>query len=159
MLTVVVQNQTATALALDELCVTLGALGSANDSITFSRTQAQLDAMPDFQALMNAGSITAVSTQSAGNSPLFSIPSVQRGKVLSLATDGPDVTGTVTFGDPYPAGVYPVVVISLDQTGSAGAVINDQVRSITNTGFTYYLDITGAGGGGETVALHWVAVY
>jgi hypothetical protein len=157
MLTLVVQNQLSTALNLNDIGIVLGAKGASNDTVTFTRTQAQLDAMPEFQVLLNAASITVVATQSAGNAPMLSLPQIQKGKVTAIATDGGDKTATVTFATPFAAA--PVVILTVDQTGSTGAVINDQIRSVTAAGFDYYLDITTGGGGGETVALHWVALY
>ena len=156
---VVITNLSASPVTINEMYTTLGAAGSDTESITVDRSVAQLDSMPELKALVDAGTVSAVPTQSSDNVDLLSIPLEQHGQVTGLDVNATAVlTATVTFDEPFPSGVVPIVTLTLDKSNGGAARGTIWVQAVTNTGFDYYYDVTTADSG-NTNDLNWVATY
>jgi len=139
-----ITNLTTGPVRINELYTTLGPAGSSNAAITITRTVAQLDAMDSLKALLSAGTVSAVPTKSSDNADIMSVPLEQHGAVGMTVQATGEVLTPVVFASPYPVGVKPVVVGRLDKTGVTAARGQLYVQSITNTGFTFSLDVTTA---------------
>ena len=63
--TVLITNLSDAAVSVDEIYTELGASGAANDSVSITRSVAQLDSMPALQAMIAAGTVSAVVTESS----------------------------------------------------------------------------------------------
>lgn len=156
---VLITNLTANKVTINELYTTLGAAGSATAAVTISRSVAQLDSMLELKALVNAATVSVVATNSADNADLLSIPMEQHGVVplvsVAVATE---VLSVVTFAKPFPAGVVPVVTVTIDKSLGLLSLGNAYVQSITNTGCTIALVVTTLQAA-STVQLNWQASY
>lgn len=156
---VLITNTTSSPLALPELYVTLGAVGSSTDSITITRSVAELDSMNALKALLDDGDVTVVPTQSSDNIDMLSIALEQH-----LVETGIDVnaitkvTTGVVYPKPFPTGVVPVVTLTLDKTDGPAARGAVWAEAITNLGFDLVYDVTTADGG-NTNDCGWVATY
>ena len=156
---VLITNTTALPLALDELYITLGAAGSSTDSTTITRSVAELDSMNALKTRMDAGDVTVVTTQSSDNVDLLSIPLEQHGVELDIDVNAITVISTgVVFPEPYPTGVVPVVMLTVDKTKGPASRSIAYAENITNVGFDIELDVTTADSG-LTVDCGWVASY
>ena len=156
---VLITNTTSLPLSLDELYVTLGAAGSTTDSITIERSVAQLDSMNALKSLMDAGDITVVPTQSSDNVDLLSIPLEQHGVEAGITVNATAVVSTaVVFPEPYPTGVKPVLMLTVDKTDGPASRSIPYAENITNLGFDLELDVTTVDSG-LTVDCGWVASY
>jgi len=156
---VVITNLTASAVKINELYVSLGAAGSSTASVTVERSVAQLDSMSELKSLLDAGTVSVSATQSASNEDILSIALEQHGVVAGVSVNAVAVvTATVTFAKPFPAGVVPVVTLTIDKTDGPAARGTAWVQAVTNAGFDYYYDVTTADAG-LTNDLNWVATY
>src|SRR5580692_902737 len=97
-LTVTLTNTTNDTVQLTELYAYVGPLGT----LTFSRSQAELDKLIALKTLINAGTLTIDIDPSSTNLPGPSIPFEQYGTVTGLdISDVAIVTQAVVFGIPY----------------------------------------------------------
>lgn len=156
---VVITNLAAVPTTINELYTKLGAAGSSTASVTISRSVAQLDSMLETKALLNAGTISVVATNSADNADLMSIPMEQHGvsTPMSVAV-ATEVLLPVVFAKPFPVGVVPVVTCSVNKSLGLLSRSTVYIQSITNAGFTIALDVTVLQAA-STVAVNWQASY
>ena len=156
---VTITNLASSQTSIPELYVVLDATGGANDSITVERSVAELDMMRGLKELVDAGTVNVSPVQSASNVDLMSIPLEQHGAVAGLDVGSVALlTATVTFDEPFPAGVVPVVTAMLDKTNGPDCRCEVWAQAVTNTGFDYYVDVTVADTG-ATADLMWKATY
>ena len=156
---VLITNLSVSPVNLSEMYVSLGAAGSANASITTDRSVAQLDSMNGLKALVDAGTISVVPTQSSNNVDLLSIPLEQHGTALLVDVSAAvEVTTAVVFAEPFPAGVVPVVTGMVDKTNGPLSRSVLYVENVTNVGFDLKLDVTTLEAA-STVDINWAAVY
>lgn len=156
---VVITNLTAANLTISELYTELGPSGSTTASVTISRSVAELDCMTETKTKLFAGQISVVPTESSDNVQLISVPLEQHGVVASVSvTSATEVLSVVTFPEPFPTGVVPVVTVSADKSNGLTARGSLYVQSITNTGCTISLVVTTTEAA-STFALNWVATY
>jgi hypothetical protein len=156
---VLITNLSAAPVALDDLYVTLGAAGSATEALTISRSVSELDSMNNLKSLVDAGTVSAVPTASADNVDLLSCPLEQHGVVAGVDVNAVAVISTaVVFDAPFPAGVVPVVTMTVDKTDGPAARGVAYAENITELGFDCEMDVTTADGG-LTVDVNWVATY
>lgn len=156
---VVITNLASTPTKINELYTTLGAAGASNASITIDRSVAQLDSMSELKALLDAGTVSVVATQSANNEDILSIALEQHGVAAAVdVSAATEVLTPVVFAKPFPVGVKPVVTVTADKSNGLTARGVVYVQSITNTGFTIALDVTTLQAA-STWDLNWVATY
>lgn len=156
---VTITNLAAVATPVTEAYVVLGATGAANDAITIERSVAELDSMRGLKTLVNAGTVSVDIVQSADNVDLMSVALEQHGVVTALDVNGLALlTATVTFAEPFPTGVVPVVTAVLDKTNGPDARCEVWAQTVTNAGFDYFVDVTTIDAG-ATVDLMWKATY
>jgi len=156
---VVITNLSASPVSLSDLYVTLGATGSATEAVTITRSVSELDSMNALKELVSAGTVSVVPTQSGSNVDLLSVPLEQHGVEAALDVGSIALlTATITFAEPFPAGVVPVVTLCVDKTDGPDARGEVWVQDITNAGFDYYYDVTTADAG-ATNDLNWKATY
>jgi len=157
--TVTITNLAATPTPISEAYVVLDAAGGANDSIDIQRSVAELDSMRALKTLVDAGTVSVSPVQSSDNVDLMSIPLEQHGQVAALDVNAVALlTATVTFAEPFPTGVTPVVTLCLDKSNGAAARGEIWVQAVTNAGFDYYYDVT-TNDAGNTNDLNWKATY
>jgi hypothetical protein len=155
---VVITNLASTPTKINELYTTLGAAGASNASITIDRSVAQLDSMNELKALLDAGTVSVSATQSASNEDILSIPMEQHGVQAGLSVNAVTmVTQAVVFPKPFPVGVVPVVVGSVDLNGTTSRSTL-YIQDITNAGFNIKLDVTTLHAA-QTVKVNWIASY
>jgi hypothetical protein len=156
---VVITNLTASPVNISEMYTKLGAAGSATEAVTISRSVAELDSMNETKALLDAGTISVVATQSANNEDILSLALEQHGvsTPMSVAAAA-EVLLPVVFAKPFPVSVVPVVNLTVNK--SLGLLSRSTVyaQSITNAGFTIALDVT-VSEAASTVAVNWKATY
>ena len=156
---VVITNLSASPVSLSDLYVTLGATGSATEAVTITRSVSELDSMNALKELVSAGTVSVVPTQSGSNVDLLSVPLEQHGVEVALDVGSIALlTATITFAEPFPAGVVPVVTLCVDKTDGPDARGEVWVQDITNAGFDYYYDVTTTDAG-ATNDLNWKATY
>jgi hypothetical protein len=156
---VVITNLTASPVSISELYATLGASGSSTASLTISRSVAQLDSMNELKALLDAGTVSVTPTQSSNNEDILSIPLEQHGVQAGLSVDvATEVTQAVVFPKPFPAGVTPVITLTVNKTAAPASRSTVYVDSPTNLGFNIKLDVTTLAAG-LTVSVNWQASY
>ena len=156
---VVITNLASTPTKINELYTTLGAAGASNASITIERSVAQLDSMNELKALLDAGTVSVVPTQSSNNEDLLSIALEQHGVVAGVSVNAAvEVTTAVVFAKPFPAGVVPVVTCTVDKTDAPASRSQIYVENVTNLGFDTKLVVTTLAAG-LTVDINWVATY
>jgi len=156
---VLITNTTSAQLELFELYSHLGPAGSATESVTIDRSVAELDSMPALQALLDAGSVTLVPTQASSNVDLLTIPLEQHAVEAGIDVNAITVITTgVVYPQPFPAGVVPVITLTLDRTIGPAARGTVWAADITNLGFDLVYDVTTADSG-LTNDCAWVATY
>ena len=156
---VTITNLAAVATPVTDAYVVLGAAGAANDSVTIDRSVSQLDSMNALKALVDAGTVSVSPVQSSSNVDLMSVPLEQHGVEAGLDVNAVALlTATITFAEPFPTGVVPVVTAMLDKTDGPASRAEVWAQDVTNTGFDYYVDVTTADTG-LTVDLMWKATY
>jgi hypothetical protein len=156
---VVITNLTASPVNISELYTKLGAAGSTTAAVTISRSVAELDSMNETKALLDAGTVSVVATQSANNEDILSIALEQHGvsTPMSVAAAA-EVLLPVVFAKPFPVGVVPVMNLSVDKSLGLTSRSTVYAQAITNAGFTIALDVTVLQAA-STVAVNWKATY
>lgn len=156
---VLITNTTASPLALPELYLTLGAAGASTDSITITRSVAELDSMASLKALLDDGDVTVVPTQSSGATDLLTLPLEQHGLETGIDVSSVALVVTaVTYPEPYPSGVVPIVTVTLDKTNGVDARGEVWVKAVTNLGFDVVYNVTTLHAASTNDA-NWVATY
>ena len=145
-LTVTVTNLSSSAVSLDDLYMSLGPAGAANDSVTFTRSSAQLDLMESLKALLSAGTVDVDIVHSADDVDLMSGSITQTGVISGVSVNSAAVvTSAVVFDAPFHSSVVPNVRATISQrSGATTFKAGLYLRSIDNTGFTAALDVTTA---------------
>lgn len=156
---VLITNLAAVPTKINELYTTLGAAGSATAAVTIDRSVAQLDSMSELKALLDAGTVSVVATQSANNEDILSIALEQHGvsSAMSVAVVT-EVLLPVVFAKPFPVGVVPVVNLTVDKSLGLLSRSAAYAQVITNAGFTIALNVTTLQAA-STVAVNWKATY
>jgi hypothetical protein len=156
---VTITNLAAVATPVTEAYSVLGATGATNDAITIERSVAELDSMRGLKALVDAGTVSVDVLQSADNVDLMSIPLEQHGVEAGITVNAVAVVSTaVAFAEPFPAGVVPVVQLTVNKTDGPASRSAAYAENVTNAGFDLELDVTTAAGG-LTVDCMWSATY
>ena len=156
---VVITNLTAGPLNISELYTKLGAAGSSTASVTISRSVAELDSMNETKALLDAGTVSVVATQSANNEDILSLALEQHGATTPMSVAvATEVTLAVVFPKPFPTGVVPVISLAINKSLGLLSRSAAYAQVVTNLGFTVALDVTTLQAA-STVAVNWVASY
>lgn len=141
-LTVTVTNLTGSALPLNDMYMSLGAAGTSTESITFTRSAAQLDAMEALKALWHAGSVSVGITRSVDDVDVISVALEQHGVISSVSVNEQAVVATpVVFSKAFSSGVVPTVRATIVQSSTTAFQAGLYLRSVVNTGFTAALDV------------------
>ena len=149
----------STPTPVTEAYTVLGAAGATDDAITIQRSVAELDSMRGLKTLVDDGLVSADVVLSSDNVDLLSIPVEQHGVVSALDVSAVALlTATVTFSEPYPTGVVPKVLLTLNKESGGDARGEIWVQAVTNVGFDYYYDVTTAHAA-STNDLNWQSVY
>lgn len=157
--TVTITNLAATPTPISEAYVVLDAAGGANESVSIQRSVGELDAMRALKTLVDAGTVSVSPVQSSDNVDLMSIPLEQHGVEAGIDVNAVAVVSTgVVFPTPFPAGVVPVVMLTVDKTDGPASRSTPYAENITNLGFDLELDVT-TNDVGLTVDCGWVASY
>lgn len=156
---VTITNLAATPTPLSELYVVLDAAGGANEAITVERSVAQLDSMNGLKALVDAGTVSVSPVQASSNVDLISVPLEQHGVETGLSVNAvTEVTAAVVYPEPFPTGVKPVIMLTVDKENGPASRSVAYANNITNTGFDIELDVTTVDTG-LTVDVMWSATY
>jgi len=156
---VTITNLASVATPVTEAYVVLGAAGAANDSITIERSVAELDSMRGLKSLVDAGTVSATPVQSSDNVDLLSVPLEQHGVEAAVDVSAvAEVLSVVTFAEPFPTGIVPVVTCVPDKTNGTAARGTCYIQSVSNTGFTIAYDVTTLEAA-STHDINWKATY
>lgn len=142
-LTVTVTNLTSSAVPLHDMYMSLGPADSTTESITFSRSAAQLDAMDALKALLSDGSVSVSVVHSTDDVDVLSGELEMHGIISGVIVNSAAVvTSDVVFSSPFANAVVPSVRASIVQGSVTTFKAGLYLRSIDNEGFTAALDVT-----------------